>query len=933
MVRSVHVVCALVLFAPTPLPASPGEMPLPWSDDFAASQLDPGWTVDIATGNHIEVRDGALAITAPTNTYAHIERALGRDLVAVSARLRPAPAISWTSSLFLYWNPSNWCQIGVIDRDGGRFYVTLMVAGTYEEHDLAQCARQEWQRVQIELGKDCVRYLSSKDGKAWEALLVNERPTEFTGPPSLLIAGKGYSRGEPPYPAPDLDNNYSEAGGVGVSWIDDLRVEATRRERLTATPKERLVMAAGDRDACGEAELSRPGDPSFETVARYFPPMQHPREAIGVPAHPHDIGVREDGALEFTDNAGAADASVARFQVGEPPIPFAADQKRVKRRLLDGWLPAVVIKVTHEGLAYEQTVFGYSDGLRTNTKLWAYVRFEVHNPGPASRQTAVRVLWQPAGTKPGMLKQMVAPPKQSAAVCWRMPYSSGERPAVEEISEDAFDARQSEVRAFWRSWLAQGMALNVPESRVQNAWRAWLCFSSLNVDQQGERFEAHDGEGFYEAIFGYSAALYAHALDLWGRRTEAEQVLATLLSFQDKDGLYTQNYGLPDQGALLFALAEHFRLVRDETWLRRVAPGIRAAAEWIVRQRDASRRDRPDRSAVTYGLIRFRPYCDYGEPVFDYYGEAYTCRGLEEAATALEVLNDPSVPRFRSAAAEYRRDLLASMDRAVLERKGMKILPMEPDTHRLLKSTGYRGGGYYGLVASMMLESGFLTPTDKRSFLITDFMERRRGLILGLCEFGGGIDHAYTYGYLLTQLQRNEIERVLLGFYAMFAYGMSPDTYSGVECTAIKTGQNAATLPHLYSATQQLRLLRMLLLRETDDGLLLAYGLPRRWLADGQRVALRNAPTHFGPVSYEIRSKVEHREITVCVIAPKSRPNIRLRLRSPLYQPIASVTLNGRDWPRFAGDLIDLGQRTGALELKVRYRTDGLSAKSVGGLS
>jgi hypothetical protein len=52
------------------------------------------------------------------------------------------------------------------------------------------------------------------------------------------------------------------------------------------------------------------------------------------------------------------------------------------------------------------------------------------------------------------------------------------------------------------------------------------------------------------------------------------------------------------------------------------------------------------------------------------------------------------------------------MDTAGIERGGLKILPMEPDTHRLLKSTRYRAGGYNGLVASMLLETGFLPPQD-----------------------------------------------------------------------------------------------------------------------------------------------------------------------------------------------------------------------------
>jgi len=85
-----------------------------------------------------------------------------------------------------------------------------------------------------------------------------------------------------------------------------------------------------------------------------------------------------------------------------------------------------------------------------------------------------------------------------------------------------------------------------------------------------------------------------------------------------------------------------------------------------------------------------------------------------------------------------------------------------------------------------------------------------------------------TYGYWLNCLERDEVERVLLGFYGSMAYGMSRGTWAGVECTNMASGNNAHTLPHLRSGTQQLRLLRNMLLREQADELLLATAVPLR---------------------------------------------------------------------------------------------------------
>ena len=69
-----------------------------------------------------------------------------------------------------------------------------------------------------------------------------------------------------------------------------------------------------------------------------------------------------------------------------------------------------------------------------------------------------------------------------------------------------------------------------------------------------------------------------------------------------------------------------------------------------------------------------------------------------------------------------------------------------------------------------------------------------------------------------------------------------------------------------------------------DDGreetLRLAYATPRAWLAPGKRISVKNAPTAFGPVSYELSR--EGNQIRIEVDLPPRQPSaVRLRLRGP----------------------------------------------------
>ena len=332
--------------------------------------------------------------------------------------------------------------------------------------------------------------------------------------------------------------------------------------------------------------------------------------------------------------------------------------------------------------------------------------------------------------------------------------------------------------------------------------------------------------------------------------------------------------------------------------------------------------------AAWYGLIKYRPYCDEPTPAYSYHTDTYLLLGLEETAAALRGIGvTADADRLAAEAAAYRKDLLASMDKAVIERDGMKMLPIFPETQALLKRVRYTGRDYYSLVASMVLETGSLPASDRRVRWITELLEQKGGLILGACAFRwpgravGGIDHAYTYGYWMNCLRRNDVERVILGFYTSLAYGMSRGTYAGVECTSLSTGQNDATLPHLFSGTQQLLLLRNMLLREEGDTLMLGQAVPRAWLQNGKEIRVEDAPTFFGNIAYSIKSHDGARRMTVRVDPPKKKPPeaISIRLRHPAGKAIQGVTLNGIATERFTADTVALTRTDAPVTLEVRY--------------
>ncbi len=894
-------------------------LPLPFTETFSSLSLSPLWTTHADTGNAVEARSGVLRLQAHANTRAHVERPLGVDSIRVSTGVHADDAVT-PALLCLSWDESNFIQFGLNHPTGGRLNVRETL-GTYpRDYDLGPATVGEWRTLAIELTKNCIRYLASADGNTFECVHFSRRPGRFAGAPKLLVLGqdsegKLFARPDPWIVAPS-------SAKVGESEFRNLRVTPLSTEATRATAAERRMLGKRERDLVGEQELSSRGDPSFESVSRHFPALKWSREIVGVKDHPFDMGVAPDGSLQLSDVIANHTKPVAFFKVNGHRL--GSGPSGCAKRLLNGWMPIVVSAEKHDGLEFEQTVLGHSEGFSPDTPLSGYVQFRAVNSGATTRSLQLELAFEAATNAPSSLRWTLdLPANGSRAVAVRIPFKIRENPAA-EVPIAEFEGRLRETSAYWEKLIAQGSRFEIPEARVQNAYRAWLAYNFLNVAKRKDVFHICDGSGFYNEVYGYSAALYCNALDLLGCHDLAATYCDSLLTFMQTNGLLAVNFGDTDTGAALWTMSEHYRLTRNTNWLRQVSPKMQAMCGWIVEQRQKALA-KTDEPVLTRGLIRYRPYADLLHPAADYFSNGYLWKGLDATARVFaEIGMTDEARRFQAEADRYLRDIRSSMKAAVFKDRGQKILPAIPDTHELWKESNGSADGYYGIIAPCMLEAGVPASGDPMARLVVNALERRGGLMAGVSQFHQMADHAYTYGYWMNCLERDDVERAILGLYGSLAFGMSRDTYAAVECTAIRTGENYWMLPHTYSNTQQLRLLRNLLVREDGDTLWLGQAIPRNWLAPGQHVAVNEAPTSFGPVSYRIETKADG-TMRVELTPPTRTPpkQLFLRLRHPQQGKIAGITLEGTARCRVRGDTIRLTDCSGPLCLNVMFKPGG----------
>ncbi len=902
LARSLIMLLSFVTLASTAVQAADTAAAL-FREDFAGD-MGSGWSRKLSEGASLSLQDGWVSMEAGENTTCHIERPLAVDNATVTVKM------SSYASLYVAWDENNWCGVGEYSPTPfGRFYTTCTAGGATVETDHRGCNPGSIRYVRLQIGEDCIRFLYSNDGDRWIRLRAIQRPKSFIGAPAIVALGKHYGPGRRPFLAATAEQPATDPGARYAARFSDFRVEQTPMNALRITSEERRLLNQTGEDAVGVALLRGSQDPTYAAVCRHFPAMKYAREVVGVPEHPLDIGVDWLGRL---DNSPWA-PPIAWVKAGEKLLPFVEAKQPLKRRLLDGYLPVVTLSTSQGDVKYEQTVFGWSKGMSVGEDLYAFVRLRMRASRAADLPKQITLCHKSDNS--GVTWDIPSSKDGSAEICFRFRHPD---PATAvTVKSEEFQARLDEVAMHWRERIKQAERFDVPDKRINEAYRAWLVYSMLNADTVNGYVEPHDGAGFYEENFGYSVTLHTMALDMYGLHDYAERILDALLHFQHPDGLYLQACGLPDHGGFMLALSRHYEMTRDAQWLRRVAPRLLRACEWTIRQREAAPKE-----GLTRGLIKFRPYNDYPQPVFNYEGNVYACQGLLSASEALRAAGMASeADRVAGEARRYRQDILDSMDEAAFHDGDLTVLPMEPDTHRILELSRNRGGDYYGLIAGILLEADFLPADDKRACWITDMLEKRRGLVAGLSEFMEGIDHAYTYGYLMTQMRRDEIRKVVLGFWSMLAYGMTRDTYSPVEVSMAPTGENEMTLPHLYSCTQQLRLLRNMLINEDGDTLRIGQAIPREWLRPGKQVRIEDAPTCFGPVSCRIASGADG-TIQVRLDPPHRDPPgcVRIRLRHPDQATIASVKTVPSVPVRIDGEDVVLGRPAGPISLQIRFQ-------------
>jgi hypothetical protein len=688
----------------------------------------------------------------------------------------------------------------------------------------------------------------------------------------------------------------------------------------------RVAHALGSgRDVWGERLLAAKDGPTYAAASRVLPPLFYAAgrggrllTTSGAYYLPLTLPLSVGGARGFGLHVADGSQIVVR-RAGGPSLTvyvgahgterFGSCVARLDRpALASGYLPILDVAYTDRaGVRYEEESFvGREPSTRSLVSM-------IRLTADASRAAAAATI-ELVPSHGRSVRAVVHPGKTvvlDAAFVHR-----GAR--LERIAAEDYDAARAGVASFWQRSLAGRPSFDVPEPHVLDAERA-LLIEELEMTWRYSVGNAYEELSFAEALD------VAQVMAEFGYGDVARQILRYTL--RQLPARFT-NWRA---GERLVAGAQYFRLYRDTRYLAEETPGLRAVVERIARAVAAS---------PTGLLPRERYSSDIAAQVVSLHGQTLVWQGLLAMSRVWAETGHRSLAeRCRAAAAKLERGLRRAVrrsERRLPDRTLFVPASLVDGQSPFTRLTASRDGSYWNLVVPYALASGFFAPHGAQARGLLRYMLLHGSRLLGLVRAGAyrlarsdasvsGTDQVYGVNVSRFLADNDEADQLVLSLYGTLAAALTPGTYVAGEAASVSPLRGALyrTMylpPNNDTAATFLETLRSMLVHETRGsegaprGLELAFATPRAWLDDGKSIAVTDAPTSFGAVSYSIARAGSTVSVVVSPPAAPAPATLKLRLNLPRGEHVSSVDLAGREIPcdRENGT-IDLSGRHGEL--------------------
>jgi hypothetical protein len=715
-----------------------------------------------------------------------------------------------------------------------------------------------------------------------------------------------------------------------------------------------------NRDLWGGELLRAPGGPTYAAARRFLTPLTRGMQwggrpltpsgsyylPLSYPFTPYGSTVFAlhvaDGSEIITRHVGGASLQI---YVGNGRERYGSCAARLApAKLAEGWLPILQTSYTDAGgVRYHQESFvGRSYGVYGARSVISFVKLTVDARRAPYGATVRLVPWKLlAHSAPdrlalkGQARLIVSDGAQfvDGVVRYRVP--RGQLETIYALWLNApsdaqyvhataatYATARSTVVSFWEKRLAAGASFSVPEPAVQDAMQGVLT----QLISFGWRYSI--GNPYEELSFAESLDAAEIAAE-YGYGSVAESIIEfSLARMKARPWRFTAFRG----AHILSTAATYYRLTRDRAFLHAQTPALGALVQRIA--------DRQIRTGPLKGrLVPEALSTDLEDHAVD------SVSGQVEAVQGLLAIGRVWSDTGYAWQAQRARDLAESIDvalRGALRRAskpmrdGSLFVPdqLSAKQRPFARITTSRDGSYWNLVMPYAFASGYWPAHTRAARGILRYLLVHGGRLLGVprtyartiygTAAGAGLAPVYDLSQSRFLADNDQPDQLVLSLYGLLAAGMTRGTYASGEAVSLLPVRSAYARamfmpPNSGSNASFLGTLRELLVHErrgplgAPTGLDLAFSTPRAWLAAGNEIDVRSAPTSFGKVTYSIARSGD--TIDAHLVLP-ANAHARLRLRVPAGEHLTHVVVGSTVVAANRSGTISLGDRSGSVTVR-----------------
>lgn len=462
---------------------------------------------------------------------------------------------------------------------------------------------------------------------------------------------------------------------------------------------------------------------------------------------------------------------------------------------------------------------------------------------------------------------------------------------------------------YWDSKIST-FDIKVPGRDMQwiNTIKTYLAYILINKDGAATK----PGSRSYNRSWIRDGSMTCSSLLKMGMRDEIRTYADWYSQFIFKDGdnrgrvpcnIIGDNTaeGFPENdsnGQFIFLFMQYYNYTKDAEFLKKHADVIISAADFIINQRN-QRKTAQYQNTYFYGLVpesaSHEGYCD--KFMHSYWDDFYALKGMKDAATIMGIIGRKDLQqKYEKEVPDFRDSILRSIQMTMKEHN-ISFIPgcaEKGDFDATSTSIGIYPCDEYNFLPKKELQATF----DK----YYDDVSRRPDPSFNWVNYT-----PYEVRNIRTFIYMDQKERAHAITDAFFADMRPPkwNHWPEVVWRDRDIPRFIGDMPHTWVGADYISSIRSLFVIEDENtnSLILCKGIRDKWLDDPAGVEVRNLPTIWGALNYELKKSGSS---VICKVSGEIKVPGKIILASPLAKPIRNVTVDGKAWRDFTEKEITL---------------------------